>query len=518
MSQIPPFLTRDRILDAVALPVLSIAQAGCLAIGIFATRAAFSTLHENTPLPPTVLIKLIGAGVCVALFEWLRRICAVRVGQSYANDFRARLYRHLAGMHYSDIESRRLGALSLRFVGDMTAARSWYSLGLPQIIAGLIILPGSALILYALDQGLAYVASLILGVTILVLGLCAVGFERLHSKLRSRRANISIAMMERIAIAPQLDLVGRTPRELKNLHLQGKELRANAISHANRSGILQAVPQIGLALAGAAVLNLGAQINSPPGTIAASLSLLVLLMVPLRDLAIAWDHYNAWRIAKTKAQNLFAKPYVPREIEPRNGATPVAVFGSFGEQSVTLDICAEAIGYLQGPSLHTLNHVALVMAGLNRDPAISVKYAGNTALPKVSYIGDKTLALQGSLRRALCLGIEPRPKRGPVFRMALEFGLKDLFPNGKTSLDQRIAEMGRNVSMQDRLRIELTRAALSQPDLIIINSSQFLAEAAEDALLLQLKQTTDATIVVVDQRQLINDGIRFQAYEDSPLS
>ena len=45
----------------------------------------------------------------------LRRICAERLGQSYANSLRIVLYRHLAGMPKSVLDQRRLGALARDF-------------------------------------------------------------------------------------------------------------------------------------------------------------------------------------------------------------------------------------------------------------------------------------------------------------------------------------------------------------------------------------------------------------------
>ncbi|WP_371225214.1 ABC transporter transmembrane domain-containing protein [Roseovarius sp. 2305UL8-3] len=516
MSKLPTFYTGDRILDAVALPLLSVGQVAFLAIGVFTTRDAFGALHAGELLSALTLFKLIGAGIGAAALEVLRRICAERLGQSYASSLRIVLYRHLAGMHKRELDARRLGALSLRFVGDLSAARNWYGWGLPRVISAAVVLPGAALVLWLLDPRIALTGCIVLALSLLLMAIAAIGFEMLHQTLRTRRASIAITMMERIVIAPVLDLMGRTQQELDALAEKGRQLRSDATARAWRAGALGAIPQIGLAVAGAAALWQAARLDTAPGTAAAILSMLCILALPLRDLAVSWDHFNGWRIARQKALNLLAQH--SRLRLPASASHPVGITasGALDDQPVNLIIPAGSTGHLRGGDARQLSSLALLLAGLDERPELQVTYGADAVdLPRIHFIGENPIALQGSLRRTMTLGISPRPKGEKILQMAQDFGLGHLLPLGCKSLKARISEAARNIPVADSLRIDLVRIALANPDLVVIDTTRLAADP-ENALLLELlRAKTDSTIVVVDHEGLTGLSYHFQPLSDA---
>lgn len=519
MSKLPAFYSGDRILDAVALPLLSVGQVIFLAIGVFATRDAFDALHAGGLLSTWTLFELVGSGLGAAGLEVLRRICAERLGQSYASSLRTALYRHLAGMRKQELDARRLGALSLRFVGDLSAARNWYGWGLPRMISAVIVLPSAAIVLWLLDPRITLTSCVILFVSILLMAVAALGFEMLHQTLRTRRASIAIAMMERIAIAPVLDLMGRTQKELDALADQGRHLRSDATARAWRAGVLGAIPQVGLAFAGAAVLWQAVRLETAPGTVAAILSMLGILALPLRDLAVSWDHFNGWRIARKKALSLLSQH--SRLRKPTSAAQPIGVIASgvLEGQKVELSIPAGAIGKLRGGDTHTLSSLALLLAGLDERPELHITYGTDAVdLPRIHFIGDNPIALQGSLRRTMTLGISPRPKGKDILQMAQEFGLKHLLPQGRRSLKARISEAARNVSTPDSLRIDLVRIALANPDLVVIDTARLAANPENARLLELLRAKTDSTIVVVDHEGPDGLPLQFQSVPGAKLT
>ena len=516
MSKLPAFYSGDRIVDAVALPLLSIGQVVFLAIGVFATRDAFSALHGGGSLSNWTLFELIGSGLGAAGLEVLRRICAERLGQSYASSLRLVLYRHLAGMRKHELDARRLGALSLRFVGDLSAARNWYGWGLPRVISAVIVLPGAAIVLWLLEPRIALVGCVVLAGSILLMAIAAIGFEMLHQTLRTRRASIAIAMIERIAIAPILDLMGRTQQELDALAEKGQQLRSDAASRAWRAGFLGAIPQVGLAVAGAAALWQAARLDAVPGTVAATLAILGILALPLRDLAVSWDHFNGWRIARKKALTLLSQHSRLRRPTLASQPIEITASGVLEGQSVELSIPAGAIGKLRGGNNRQRSSLALLLAGLDERPEIQITYGKEAAgLPRIHFIGDNPIALQGSLRRTMTLGISPRPKGQEILQMAHEFGLKHLLPQGRKSLKARISEAARNVSTSDSLRIDLVRIALANPALVVIDTARFAADPEHARLTDLLRQKTYSTVVVIDHTEPTSLPPHFQHLSDA---
>lgn len=253
MTGLPRLMEKSRIRDAVLIPALGMAQALALGVGAFATRDAFTALHGGGSPDPGVLAGLVGAGLAAAGIEVLSRQRSEALGQSYALSLRHTLYDHLAGMNRREVAARRVGALSLRFVGDLSAARGWFGRGMSRLMSAVVVLPGAAVVLYLLNPLLAAVATVPILVSLAIMLALAIGLQARHRSLRGQRANISIAMMERIAIAPDLDLLDRTDRELAALTDDGAALRRYAVARITRVGLLRMLPQAGAAVAGAAM-------------------------------------------------------------------------------------------------------------------------------------------------------------------------------------------------------------------------------------------------------------------------
>ena len=492
MTPLPPLMDKGRIGDAVLIPVLSIAQAVAMGIGAFATRDAFSALHLGQGPAIAALVALLGAGIAVALLGWLIKQRAEAIGQSYANALRLTLYRHIAGMNLTALEQRRVGALSLRFVGDLSAARNWFGRGLPLAISALVTLPGAATVLWLLHPHLALAAFVPLcAVIALTLGL-AFGLERRHRTLRRKRANLSIAMIERIAVAPMLDLMGRTPKELRNLNETGTVLRRNALERTGHRNGLSGLMDIGASLAGVGTLLVAGQYGITAGLVAAALAMIAILVTPLRELALVWDRYCGWRVAREKAQNLLAQPSASRTSGNETAAACVQLRGV-----VTLDVAAGAYHRIDPQSVAANVDLLRVIAGLDGAPEIELSWGAAAGPPVIAYIGERSAILQGSLRRAVTLGLKPRPSDAKICKMLAHFGLTHL-AEGETGLGVRVSEGGRSLAPQDRFILELVRAALANAGLVLIDGVGMKTGAKAHAGVKTLHRLRQTTIIVGD--------------------
>ncbi len=489
MSQLPELMKGDRVKDAVLIPVLGILQAVALGFGAFATRDAFTALHDGTLPSNATLAWLFGAGATVAALAWLMRLRAEAIGQSYATALRRVLYAHIAGMSLSTLEKRRVGALSLRFVGDLSAARNWFGQGLPPILSALVVLPGAATVLYLLDPRLMQMAVVPLALTLAMMTLVAIGLQARHRKLRTRRANISISMMERIAIAPQLDLMGRTGHELDVLDQDGASLREDALARIGRASSLRFLVDIGAGAAAVLVFLTAGRHGIAPGTVAASLAIIAILVTPLKELAGAWDRFCAWRVARGKAETLLQTPSQRRRVKPLGRPVSVRIDGH-------RQIFVSA-GDLVALPADADDDLLRLIAGIDHSASVRVHYDDLPAgdLPAIAYLGHQAPVLQGTLRRAVTLGLAPRPSKDKVLAALKAFGIAHL-ADGSKGLRQRVSEGARNLSVAEALRLELTRAVLGAPDLILIEAHRLAADPNAAALLRQLRQATGATIIV----------------------
>ena len=494
MRSLPPFATRDRAIGAVLVVGLGIAQAAALAVAAFATRDAFAALHGGNALTVSTMLALGGSGATAALCLLLSRRQAEALGQSYAVSLRRVLYEQIASLPIARHEQRRVGALSLRFVGDLSAARLWFGRGLPDVLTATVVLPGAVAILVALDPVLAGAGLVPLGLALALMAATAWHLDRRHRQLRRRRATIAIAMIERIAIAPQLDLMGRTDRELGVLDEQGEALKRDAVARRGRTAGLQAILQIGVALAGLTILWLAGQLGTAPATVAASLGVLALVALPLQDLGAAWDRFCAWSVAREKAGRLLAEPTMARKPADASAPTNVSVRGTHKGDAVDLLAPAGAVTRIEGPKAGEL---ARVIAGLDREDGLSLAFDGRPDAPRIAYIGDEHIGIQGSLRRAATLSARRRPKDKTIAKMLSAFDLNDMLSHPE-GLDQRIAENGRGLDSASTLRLDLARAVLGEAELIVISSRRWWADPARDSLLATLLHNSPATVIIAE--------------------
>ena len=275
-------------------------------------------------------------------------------------------------------------------------------------------------------------------------------------------------------------------------------LRRTAVARERRITLLRLIPQMGAAIGAIAILATAGQNGLATGAAAAALSMLAILTMPLRELAEAWDQFCAWGIAKEKLQVVFEKPSKRRRT--RALGEPVAV--SIKTPQRQYDIPAGGLAQIDGPMGGGKSALANAIAGLDLDPDLTIRYrdaAGGRVpgrLPKISHIGDQLVVLRGSLRRVLTLGQRPRPPDESIEDMARRFGLSGMIDALEGGLMGRI-ETAQTLSSGEGLRICLTRAALAQPDLIILDNAQFRADPSAALLLDVLRQNTNATVIIV---------------------
>ncbi len=494
MRTLPTLATRDRVIDAVLIVSCGIVQAAALAAGAFATRDAFAALHAGGGLSIYTMLELAVAGIVAAICLLLSRRRAEGLGQSYAIALRHALYRQIAQLPKSRHDERRVGALSLRFVGDLSAARLWFGRGLPDLLSASVVLPGAVAILFALDPVLATTGLLPLGLALLVMVFAAWHLKRRHRQLRRRRANIAIAMIERVSIAPDLDLMGRTNRELCSLDRQGASLRDDAVARRSRTSGLQAILQVGVSLSGLTMLWLASRHGLAPATVAASLSVLALVAMPMQDIGAAWDKYCAWRVAREKALRLLREPVIRRRSRSLNEPVSVTLSGTYRGKRIAFFANGGEVTKLPDYACQT---PARNISGLDTSDSVDVRFDGQKERPRIAHIGDDHLGLQGSLRRSATLMSRKRPSDKRITQALTAFGLGPLL-SASGGLSQRISQNGKGLTAAQSLRLDLARAVLGKSNVIVIASLRWSAEPAQTSLINTLRELTPATIIVAE--------------------
>ncbi|MGF1554472.1 MAG: ATP-binding cassette domain-containing protein [Paracoccaceae bacterium] len=513
MSRVPRVLAGERRRGIALVAALALGQAAATGVAAFATRDVFAAMREAAAgVPAAALWSVFGAGAAVALLRYAERVVAERVGQDYAAALRAGLFRHMTRVPAREVANRRSGALAMRFVGDLSAARGWVSLGVARLVSASVVLPAATGVLFALDPALGAAAALPVVLGLAAMALAGPALGPAHRRLRARRARLAADMSERLPHAPELHLLGRVGIEMDRLERRTERMIVSAVARARGAAFLRAVPDAVSGAAAAGVLWTALLTGAPAATAAGALAAVGLMIQPMRDLAGVWDRYRAWCAARDKCAALLSVERLPQarrggaERDAPDAPPPLRFEGV--RAGLLRDIDAEAapgrrIAVL-GPNGAGKSTLLALAAGLEAPEAGRVllgarpptDLAAAERRRLIAFVSLRSPILAGSLRRALTMGAPERPDDAAVIGTAEAFGLGAVL-HRLGGLDGRLAEGGRNLSTGEARRVLLARAALSRPRLLLLDEPDEALDRDALRLVHRLITGTAATTLVI---------------------
>ena len=512
MSSLPP-ITGDRRWRGISLVVaLALGQAAAAGIAAFATRDVFAAFRDaSTALPVLALGLVASAGIAIAALRFGERVVAEKVGQNYAASLRLKLFRHMTRVSARDLSERRSGALSLRFVGDLTAVRGWVSLGLARMISSLIVLPAATGALFIMNPDLGIAAGIPIAIGLIVLVLAGPRLGPAHKRLRSRRARLAADMSERIPHAPELRLLGRVRTETRRMQDKTEKLIDAALERARGAALLRAIPDAVSGIAAASVFLAALRSGAPGAEAAGALAAVGLMIQPMRDLAGVWDRHRAWRVAREKCASLLDVPKLvsadraakrPLANQAQSLRFKAVSSGALSDFSMTAE-AGRKIAVI-GPNGAGKSTLLSLAAGLELPASGKVTVGGRIATglsagerrQLIALVGTRSPILAGSMRRALTMGAHDKPDDAAIVAQAEAFGLAHVLER-IGGLDGKVSEAGRNLSAGEIRRVLLARAALSQPGLLLLDEPDDALDQDGPALVEKLISDCDATAIVV---------------------
>jgi ABC-type transport system involved in cytochrome bd biosynthesis fused ATPase/permease subunit len=491
VSSAPGLFADGRGRRFAQVAALGLGEAAAMALAAFATRALFARWHEGLA-PHGALAALTAAAFLLAACRWGGRVAAEALGQDHAASVRRAVFAQLGRMPARAAAARRGGALALRFTGDLAALSGWASRGAARLVSAGVALPPTAAALVWLSPAAALGAAGPLLAGIVAMALAGRPLGRLHRRLRRARARLAADMAERLPLAPALRRMGRGAAERRKLDARTARLARAAAARRRASAALRALPGLagGVAAAGAALACWRA--GAPAAELAGALAALALMVAPLRDLAGVWDCRRAERAARARLAALLAAPRLKRA----GAAPPLPGRAALRFDDLTAGPLRGFSGRLRGgetallagPNGSGKSLLLEIAAGLAAPEAGAARVFGlapAAAREAAFHQSARPVILAGSLRRALALGVSPRPGDAALEAVSRRFGLGPALER-LGGLNGRVAEGGRNLSDGEAARIGLVRLALSPDRLALLDEPDAALDAEGRALLATL--------------------------------
>lgn len=510
MTSMPTLLAGRRGREFALIVVTLLGQAVAAGAAAFATRDLFGSLASGQGAADFRALGVLGlSGIAIAVLRVISRLLGEKMGQSYAYDIRRTIYSHTSRMARQSVANRRVGAISLRFVGDLTALRSWASLGLPQLIAAVILIPVTLAVLYLIEPEFGLYTLPLFVLAMVIMAWLGRSLPKANRNLRSARWRLAADMSERMPNAPYFESIRRTGRELELIKKRTEKLIDVSMIRVRAAEYVRAVPEVLAGVAAALIIWLGFQSGLPTGSVAGALAALGLGLQPLRDLGLVWNRHSAWAAAHSKcvrALSLEIRPQVQGKAD-KTPRKPPRVRVANARISATVEVSVNAASGAKiaviGPSGSGKSTLLALLAGQDPEMAKTVKIGG-TLLSAfdakqrarlITYITADDPLLKGSLRRALTLGLSKRPDDKETLKVAEQIGLGPILAR-LGGLDGKISEGGRNLSSGERGRCLAARAMLSRTPLVVLDGLVEMLDADSQSAFFDWVMGSDSTIFV----------------------
>jgi ABC-type multidrug transport system fused ATPase/permease subunit len=375
-------------------------------------------------------------------------------------------------------------------------------MGIAPLTAGIPLILGTTIALWLLSPPLAVAMVLPLCVLSLALALLARPAFNKAKALRRKRGRLAAQVADTVAAAVSVRAAGGERREVQQIYKLGREVAAAAIDRARVGSYIRAAATVSGAVTVVCVAATGSWLSINTATIAAALTLVGLLAAPVNDFGRVAEYRQTFNAAK-------------RMIGPALASASFDEAGpEFKERSAEDPDTAPSEGEPEDRTGFLVRIAGMHQNG-NRPVPDLVAKAGDRIILKTSDPGETTelfemlLALRdnprlstwvagrelhsvpGSERRRLA-GYAARgalTERGTIGR-AVRYRRPDLSADetaaalARVQLTDRVAGLprgertilqrgGEPLSASDRAKLQLARATLGDPPLLLLNHIDF---------------------------------------------
>jgi ABC-type multidrug transport system fused ATPase/permease subunit len=459
--------------------------------------------NHNPDLLPLAL-AVAGAGVLRLAFSVARRLVAGRVSLGVEYDLRNRMYEHLQSLELAFFDQQQTGQLMSRATVDLQSVRFFLGYGLIFLLQSAITILIAAVVMFAVDPGLALVALAPTPWVIWIAFRYGQKNRPATQEVQQRIAELTAEAEENIGGVRVVKAFAQEQRQLRRFSKAvARVFDQSMVSTRLRafySPFIGFLPQLGLA---ALLLVGGHQVingSITEGEFIAFYGYVLMLTGPMRWLGMALGMAQ-------RAVASGARVFELLDRRPRLVAAPDArplptgggrvelrgvTFGYEGAEpvlrNIDLDVEAGRTVALVGPTgsgkttlvmliprLYDVDEGAVLVDGVDvrdLDPA--------TLRGEVAVVSDDAFLFSASLGENIAYA-RPEASDEEVRRAAERAGLAELIDDLPEGLDTLVGERGLTLSGGQRQRVAIARALLAEPRILILDDATSSVDATTES-------------------------------------
>jgi ATP-binding cassette, subfamily B, bacterial len=464
--------------------------------------------------------------VSMALFERAQIVMVNRIGESFLRDLRKRVFAHLLSLSMSFFDKEQTGRLVSRMTSDIDALENLVQQGIVIFVTSGLLFVG-VLVIMAVKSPLLFLATMVVLPPVII---SSRKFRRnsndAYLVVRDRIGQTLSTLQESLAGIRVVQAFGREDEQFTRF-VDHNQAQYEANVHAVRlSARYFPVVEFTNAAATAVIIGFGGLLvhwhRTSIGTVAAFVLFLAYLIDPIQQFS---QLFNLVQQSGAALKKIFGLLDTEAAVAERPGAVDLPSRGELVVDQVSF-------AYLPGERDTVLSNVSLTVSAAERVALVGPTGAGKSTLAKlmarfydptegsVSYGGvDLKDATFPSVRRRIAVV----PQEGFLFhgtildnvrladadateddvRRALRtIGCEDRFEALPDGLLTEVRERGSRLSAGERQLVSLARAALANPDVLILDEAtsnldpgtESVVERALSALM------TGRTVIVIAHR------------------
>lgn len=483
-------------------------------------RLAFDRFITSAGPRPINMVIFIGCGlvmiaVCTSWLRMRERIDSEQLGQDYIHRIRLDLFKHLTKLAPRALQKKGRGSIVLRFIGDLNAIKRWVSLGLARITVAGVTIAGTMAAMFVLNWVLA-------SAVVLVIALGAFCILRLGKQIqatvkegRRRRSFLATNVNEKIASMAVVQVFGQSAREQRRVRRQSNRLKKAMVARAGKIGLLRAIVQSTTILATGVVVLLGIYEiraeHTSPGTVVAVLTVVGLLIPALRGLGRVYEYWHDAQISSKKIRQFLKTPTLITEVanapdlKPGNGRlefSGISLLGVINKVTITAE-SNKVIG-ITGPNGAGKSTLIMLAARMiDPDEGKILINGQNLAAHNISsvrravgIVSPDLPLLRGKIEKNLRYRCPDAPAE-EIKRIKALCEIDNILSDLPEGDQTRLTEGGLNLSLGQRRRVELARALMGNPEILLLDEADAHLDHSAKALLDKILAEFQGTVLTV---------------------
>lgn len=470
-------------------------------------------------------IFVVVIAVLAATASYVADYFSESIGQSVANDLRARAYHHLLRLSLGWHRARQVGAMLSTITIDVTTIENFASLAMVNIFVDMLTLIGMLAVILALRWDFALIAVALLPFLVFAVSRVRTGIERTTKEVRNIQADMLATAQEGLEAVEVVTAFERQDLAEKQLARIGRLNMAASLRARRVRSLLSPVAAIPIAMCTGFVLWRGTSLilagTMTLGTLTVISAYIARFFGPVQNLSAQTDSIGLTSVAVQRIEDLLDAdtmiPERPDAIDPPPFRGEISyehvVFGYAPETPVLCDVNftvkqGELVGIVGATGSGKPTMVSLiprfydVISGSIRIDGTDIRDFKLQGLRnQIAFVLQDTVLFRGTVRNNIAFG-RPDATEDQIIQAARLANADEFITRMTDGYDSFVGEWGLTLSAGERQRIGIARALIRDSPILILDEPSAALDAESEQLVIEALErlVKDRTVICIAHR------------------